>query len=335
MKGESWRMLGRNDACPCGSGKKYKKCCIPKYDKPIPAAPPPSLRSLEKVLAHKLNQKNRWQPDAVERMSDDDILSQLSRMGITVDREGFLRDLQETMYSDRVAQVWQERIGAPVDSKDSIFPILAAKQFSKRWASDIISFDKLEYLADRMIEYGSPQQEQERLVLQRTIWDRLKTRFILQLGIRSWDELYERFPSFTDFAWILDDYSLTLRNAAVSLEVAQRMALLEERIALNREQEELFSDTEPGQRLTLRLEIAESYGLMDDFSRSDMEFEKIIADYPDSVWAYIHWGDLYIDSDRSKAVSIYNLGMERCQMNADNSQDLKDLKNRLAIMSQQ
>ena len=22
---------GRNDPCPCGSGKKYKKCCYPKY----------------------------------------------------------------------------------------------------------------------------------------------------------------------------------------------------------------------------------------------------------------------------------------------------------------
>ena len=25
--------VGRNDPCPCGSGKKYKKCCI---DKPVP-----------------------------------------------------------------------------------------------------------------------------------------------------------------------------------------------------------------------------------------------------------------------------------------------------------
>jgi uncharacterized protein YecA (UPF0149 family) len=22
--------IGRNDACPCGSGKKYKKCCLGK-----------------------------------------------------------------------------------------------------------------------------------------------------------------------------------------------------------------------------------------------------------------------------------------------------------------
>ena len=21
--------VGRNDPCPCGSGKKYKKCCMP------------------------------------------------------------------------------------------------------------------------------------------------------------------------------------------------------------------------------------------------------------------------------------------------------------------
>jgi len=25
------RKIGRNDPCPCGSGKKYKKCCMPKY----------------------------------------------------------------------------------------------------------------------------------------------------------------------------------------------------------------------------------------------------------------------------------------------------------------
>jgi len=22
--------IGRNDPCPCGSGKKYKKCCMPR-----------------------------------------------------------------------------------------------------------------------------------------------------------------------------------------------------------------------------------------------------------------------------------------------------------------
>lgn len=29
---------GRNDPCPCGSGRKYKKCCLPSDSLPAPAA---------------------------------------------------------------------------------------------------------------------------------------------------------------------------------------------------------------------------------------------------------------------------------------------------------
>ena len=29
MKNKS--KIGRNDPCPCGSGRKYKKCCLHKY----------------------------------------------------------------------------------------------------------------------------------------------------------------------------------------------------------------------------------------------------------------------------------------------------------------
>src|SRR5215216_4229688 len=41
--------IGRNDPCPCGSGKKYKKCCLAKdeaaarkaYTQRVPELPPP------------------------------------------------------------------------------------------------------------------------------------------------------------------------------------------------------------------------------------------------------------------------------------------------------
>jgi uncharacterized protein YecA (UPF0149 family) len=29
------KKIGRNELCPCGSGKKYKKCCMGKKDKLI------------------------------------------------------------------------------------------------------------------------------------------------------------------------------------------------------------------------------------------------------------------------------------------------------------
>ncbi|HLD77418.1 MAG TPA: SEC-C metal-binding domain-containing protein [archaeon] len=30
VRNASGQKVGRNDPCPCGSGKKYKKCCLLK-----------------------------------------------------------------------------------------------------------------------------------------------------------------------------------------------------------------------------------------------------------------------------------------------------------------
>jgi len=35
---EVWARAGRNDPCPCGSGRKYKKCCLGKAEKPVPGS---------------------------------------------------------------------------------------------------------------------------------------------------------------------------------------------------------------------------------------------------------------------------------------------------------
>lgn len=40
--------VGRNDLCPCGSGRKYKQCCI---DKPTALTPPAQARWLQRKLA--------------------------------------------------------------------------------------------------------------------------------------------------------------------------------------------------------------------------------------------------------------------------------------------
>jgi hypothetical protein len=57
-------MIGRNDLCPCGSGKKYKKCCMDvKKDATFLSSPPedgitfaipgnkPSAEEIEKLTS--------------------------------------------------------------------------------------------------------------------------------------------------------------------------------------------------------------------------------------------------------------------------------------------
>jgi tetratricopeptide (TPR) repeat protein len=50
-------MTGRNKPCPCGSGKKYKRCCLPR-ERSAPAWPPlpplvalPSIGTTERYLS--------------------------------------------------------------------------------------------------------------------------------------------------------------------------------------------------------------------------------------------------------------------------------------------
>ena len=47
---------GRNDPCPCGSGKKYKKCCLPKHEaeERLRAAGQQAERE-ERAAAHRLS----------------------------------------------------------------------------------------------------------------------------------------------------------------------------------------------------------------------------------------------------------------------------------------
>jgi tetratricopeptide (TPR) repeat protein len=44
--------VGRNDPCPCGSGKKHKKCCLPSQSVPAPVAATaaPKLSDFELLL---------------------------------------------------------------------------------------------------------------------------------------------------------------------------------------------------------------------------------------------------------------------------------------------
>lgn len=41
--------VGRNEPCPCGSGKKYKKCCLPKHEEARQSIPKDRLQEMEEL----------------------------------------------------------------------------------------------------------------------------------------------------------------------------------------------------------------------------------------------------------------------------------------------
>jgi hypothetical protein len=71
--------IGRNDPCPCNSGAKYKKCCLPAHEaraaEKRKAAPPPPLADVARALA-------RWLPN------DDDAFDALSNSAVDLANAG-------------------------------------------------------------------------------------------------------------------------------------------------------------------------------------------------------------------------------------------------------
>lgn len=51
IRGGYYMKIGRNEPCPCGSGKKYKKCCLNKTDEQRLAE---AVVNSTKILSEKL-----------------------------------------------------------------------------------------------------------------------------------------------------------------------------------------------------------------------------------------------------------------------------------------
>ncbi len=82
---------------------------------------------------------------------------------------------------------------------------------------------------------------------------------------------------------------------------------------------------------------AESYAALGDIETADKLFHGLITKFPDNVWGYIGWGDMYryskpdsrIPEDYDKAEEKYRLGLTRCNTEIDViNERLDDLEKR-------
>ena len=103
-------VVGRNDPCPCGSGKKYKKCCIGKEPVARDSAPlPPTTWNELSVAEHarfeeevrRLDDLSNGAVDAIQakRYEEaqrlcDELLREYPQMVDGHDRLGMLREAQ-------------------------------------------------------------------------------------------------------------------------------------------------------------------------------------------------------------------------------------------------
>lgn len=298
---------GRNDPCPCGSGKKYKKCCIPQFDKP--AAP-----------AHKdggAEYDGAMTPDDWNDVPEEEIVAMLRSFGVETGRKAFVAELRETLDPLKVKERWEAGMSAEQRRRSGDFPYCAAVQLSRRWAPNLNSIDKLEDLIGETEAVGN----EEALGRLRTVWRSLKELYISPHGFRSFRELEDTFGTYYDLETALFDYADGLWNAGLKQEGNKRTELLQERLQLCDEVVRLLPDAESVNHPEWCRLSAQTLEGLGRYGEAEAAYQSLVKEYPSWVWGYVGLGGLYANRedgrDPAKARDIYALGLKHCPGEAE------------------
>jgi len=283
---ERWtlRKMGRNDPCPCGSGKKYKKCCLNK--------PGPILPLFQKFLTY----------EEIDDMGTEDIIERLDSIGIQFDKDVFLQDVEEYYSAEQLSENWFETFNVTAEGREEDFPWLAAWVLWGRLApAENVPSERIAHLVDRGYRYLSTKDYTKACDMWLEAWEAIKYR--CKPGPNDLDFFNRQYRGDFFVSNLCQDLELELRSAGL----ADR-TYFKKRMDYCREFLRLFPGADDLITHNMRRAIAESYASLGDYERCDSEFEGLAEDYPDNPWGYIGWGDIYFlgkKDDHDKAKELY------------------------------
>ncbi len=307
--------IGRNDPCPCGSGKKYKKCCIVK---PLPEM---GQKSFQQYL------DSYWSYKEANEMSTEEIISKLHSMGIVFEEEIFLREVEEFYSAQQLSENWFKSFNVSALDRDEDFPFFSAWILWERLAPrNILSMEQMCDLIDEGYNYLAEKDLESACEVWLNVWDAIKFRIK---------------PEFKDMGYLDRQYkgSFFISNFCQDLEMVLHNAGLRNQIyfekAINYAKE--FCSCFPNEKEliihNMRRSIADSYIYLNKIDEAKREFTSLINDYPNNPWSYIAYGDMYqgginMDKDLSTAKEFY----EKALLFAEDKDDELAIAERLEDM---
>lgn len=332
------RKIGRNDPCPCGSGKKYKRCCL-KKELSTGAEPREDIPSIGILPLIRIDQDFRDNPEKyieimreygrpVDReqmekylsgswglkkvggMSTEDIIAKLKEQNVDFSVDEFKRQAVDYNSSIQLAEDHYYNQDYHAEGWDEDFIMLAIYELWKRILPEKICIERID---DEMQEGYTAREEgrsEECIERWERVWEMVKAIVPEHIDSISEADLYLGDP-FTQFLinWC-QDYEMELYGPGM-----QDISYFRKRIDYCSEFCRLFPGS--GERIIMNMlrGEAESYARSGDMETADKLFQDLVNKYPDDIWGYVGWGDVYADkglSDHKKAEEIYLLGIEMC-----------------------
>jgi len=305
---------GRNDPCPCGSGKKFKKCCLnkrqqkidtpqiidtqagmsPKKNKPTQAVhnqirpyviakmcePDDSNVVLNQMPMLRKMIKNQHLPSTIRKLSTQKIIQGLSERGINFDPDYFIEKSQEYDSAWNLAEaLWPKQSKSAKDISD--FCCLAACILWERYY-DEKKIQKLSFeMLDDFIEFGyKAKNENDQYNFWMKAWDGLKSIFdFSKLSFEHMDNLFNGTQCL--YNWV-SDYELFFINSSIDNKEYAKKG-----IEFLNEYMSFFGDEDEHLTRSFQRNLAEIYCNAGDFEKGEQLSKKILASYPQDAASYI------------------------------------------------
>jgi len=318
--------VGRNEPCPCGSGKKYKKCCIPLGVEAAAGGAGPTgavagrhegstgrdLKPARDPLHDMKGLDIPSLPEGVRGMSTERIVQKLRELGVDFREEVFLKDVRQFRSAVELSEHWWDVHPVTAEDHEEDFIWSAAIVLWERLAPDVVNVEMLDDMMRKGYSLTEEGQFTEGCNLWLDLWEILKGWFTPDM--RSiWDA--ERVFNGSDFLFNWCQELERRLGEAGSMDPSFH----ERRLAFCREFCRLFPETDESLLIRMRVAEARSLFALARADEGDSAFEALTQEYPHLAWPVIEWGDMYhrprmndvVRPDLERAKRIYRMGLGR------------------------
>jgi len=311
--------IGRNASCPCGSGKKYKKCCLGKEDPPrsvtesgAPAlptrAPPSNLASRDwsaemspYVVAKLFEESERfarmqrseperarhfYTPCKVAALSTEEIVDRLRKLGVDATRGAYLAQAKGRTSAWALSEPWREAsLTKPLSRYDDDFLGLAACELWRRYCPERPSIEMLDDEMQAGYRRSMEGEGAQACAHWARVWETIRER--LRPEMRTINDAVAVFSGMQSLYNWIQDYLIALRNVAVDERGYAKtgVRLCEDVLAQFPDEDELFL-------INFRGDMGELLCFAGEPERGERVFLELIRDYPDTASGYARLADL-------------------------------------------
>jgi tetratricopeptide (TPR) repeat protein len=247
-------------------------------------------------------------------ITPEEVINKLRSMGIEFNKKQFLKDVKAFYSADDISHHWRKKYTIFVEENwEDDFIWEAALFLWEKFAPQIVNTEKLDDMMQEGYELIEEKKYIEGTELWLDVWEHLRKRFTPDMESISEAEVV--FPGMMQslYNWC-QDVEVALENAG-----SEDPSFYKKRIEYCNTFCSLFPESNELIIHNMKRAEADSYFHLGETRKGDELFEKMIDDFPDSVWGYLGWGDMYgvmrlnekVPIDYKKANKIYRDGLKK------------------------